>query len=164
MSKVWDSDPEITDSEFRHPIGKGRINVQNLIRRVRLETEHRLQKREDRPGSPTLWHVGAKILDRKVRIVPLGAGIEFRHLIHGEIVRRPRDRFCDAARLIVETVAFHALRDESIVVRPDRAGSCLIIPVQNLILEELFLACAARIVEDTLQCLGVNRKIIQIKI
>lgn len=58
----------------------------------------------------------------EVRAVSLRAGIEFRHLIHGEIARSPRDRFCDPACLIVEAVIFHALRDESVVVRPDRAG------------------------------------------
>ena len=74
------------------------------------------------PAAQPCGTLAPMILDRKVRIVPLRAGIEFRHLIHGEIARSPRDRFCDPAGLIVKAVTFHALRDEPVVVRPDRAG------------------------------------------
>ena len=70
------ADAQISDGQTAQPEWQHGIDVQHPVRRIRLETEDRLQQREDRSGGPGLRHVGTEILDREVCRVPMKAGVE----------------------------------------------------------------------------------------
>src|SRR5262249_15901389 len=73
-------------------------------------------------GSPRLGHIGAEILDREGRLVPLGAGIELRELVEEEVAPRLADRASDPCRLHAEAVPLEAQGNHGIVMPPYGPG------------------------------------------
>src|ERR1700722_10492183 len=71
------ADVKIEQRQGRQPRPPQRGGIQLSARRVRHDSQDRVHKREDRSGSPSLWHIRSEILHRKAIFVTLNRCVEF---------------------------------------------------------------------------------------
>ena len=74
--KFSEATAKYSDGQTAQPGWQHGVDVKHPVRRIRLETQDRLQHGEDRSGGPSLRHVGTQILDWEVGRVPMKAGVE----------------------------------------------------------------------------------------
>src|SRR5262249_17812384 len=93
-----------------------RGDVQLSPRRVRPESENRLQQCKDRACCPGLRYIGPEILDRKTPLITLNRRVQFRELVGQEMAARFTDIAGDFCDLGTEAITFAPCRDNRIVV------------------------------------------------
>src|SRR5262245_28122302 len=120
------ADAKIVHPQIWQPVRKRRIDIELIAGRIRLKSQQGLGQHEDGPGRPRLRHVGADILNRKIRLGALGGGIKFRQLIEQEVARRHAHIVRHARRLRSKAVELEPHGDDGVIVRPHRAGLIIV--------------------------------------
>src|SRR6185437_4011557 len=72
------ADAQFPERHIAKPRRQHRVDIEHPVWCIRLQAKDRLQQREDRSRSPGLRYIGARILNRKIRRVPVQARIKLR--------------------------------------------------------------------------------------
>src|SRR5579871_3179529 len=112
------ADAEADRGEVGKPCRQCGVDKKPLIGSIRLKAKDHLQKSEGRSSRPALGHIGAEILNWKVRWLTLNAGIEFRYLMPRKIAGRASNVTCNSRCLLGKTIASKPHRNDAVVMRP----------------------------------------------